>query len=93
MQNGHPDLLVVRSKQSVKLLEILSEHGFIISTGQGDLKHLTTRHESRQLCQTLLARATNTNQQGISLHKQPSHEGSEIGQLQGGGAADDAAVG
>ncbi len=42
MQNGHSDLLVVRPKQSVELLQILPEHGLVIPTGQGDLKHLTT---------------------------------------------------
>lgn len=63
-------LLVVRAKQAVQLLQVFSEHGLIISTCQGDLKHLTARDVSSQLGKALLPRATHANQQGISLDAQ-----------------------
>lgn len=61
-------LLVVRAQQAVQLLQILSEHGLIIATCQGDLKHLTARDVGSQFGQALLPRATHANQQGIPLN-------------------------
>ena len=61
-------LLVVRAKQAIQLLQVFSEHGLIIATCQGDLKHLTARDVGSQLGQALLPRAAHTNQQGVSLN-------------------------